>query len=411
MLTLTEGQRAFLLEATEREPVVRVDIHDLYTGELVLSIQTELIDSPEQWWDSEQLGIVGGSVRVDTGAETLRTLSLQLVDPLHELSIGVGNIIGLDKLFTVYKGYKIPPPWGTGEVALWPLGVFVLNGRPEIDAQGGVRLITLQCGDKSTLANANPRGGFRTGFVLSQGLTKRAAILAIAQSETWGETQFNLTNDSTATLAYDRSFDTGSSCWEAVQRLNEIVEPDDRITRLRYDPYGRLAMSMDPGPDLERLPAVWSAQPVDEGFSQLVGATLGADILEGFGNGSRVRWGGNNITPGVVTVYDDEPNSPTYVGRIGWIIRDWKNGQQDDLIQNEAEGLARARFEYQQMRAYKNRVSLTLVEQPALEEWDVIYVNEGQCDATGNYQLLSFTIDLGNSGVMQAEGWQVIRVA
>lgn len=405
MLTLTSGESDFLKQSTERNAAVRLDILDLATGVLVKRIQSMASDA----LSGEVLAITGGNVRVDTAAETLRTLTLELVDPLHELALGIGKIIGPDKLLKVYKGYQIPSPWGSGAYTFWPLGAFILNGVPEIDATGGKRTIRIQAGDKSCLANRRPRGGFRTAYRVSQGALKKDAIKAIAQYETWAETEFNLAPESTQTVPYDQPFTDQQSPWEAATKIAAIPEANGNITRLYYDAYGRLTLWVDPGPDLDNLPAVWTAQSVTSGFSQLVGAKLAPDILS-FRNASRVKWGSSRVTPGVVTIYDSTATSDTYVGKIGWFIEDWKNGQQDDLIRNSAEATARANYEYKRLKSYQERVPMTLVEQPALEPWDVVQVVESQADINGKYQLLSFTVDLGGSGILSAEGWRVRKL-
>jgi hypothetical protein len=402
MLTLTSDESDFLQESTEREWAVKLEIIERSSGAVVQTILT----TSDDVLGGEVLAIIGGSVRVDTASEVLRALSLELADPFKELSVGIGNLIGLDKLYRVSKGYKIPSPWGSGAYVIWPLGVFALNGEPEIDATHGRRVVRIQGGDKSCLGNGRPRGKFKTAYKVSQGTTKKTAIQALAEYETWAETEFNLTPASTATVPFDLSFSDTDSPWQAARRVAEIPESDDSITRLYYDPYGQLTLAIDPGPDLDNLPAVWTAQPVESGFSQLVGARLVADVFK-LRNASRVKWGSTRYTPGSTMTYDNTATSLTYVGTIGWFIEDWKNGQPDPLIRNLAEGQARANFEYKRLLSYQERVPMTLVEHPALEPWDVVQVTEGQADINGKYQLLSFNIDLGSSGVMQADAWRV----
>ncbi len=404
MLTLTDGQKAFLQEATEREVSTRLEIVKKSTGEIVKVIET----TADDLLDGETLAITSGSVRVDTSSEVLRTLSLQLADPNHEVTVGPGGLIDLDKYFKVYKGYKIPAPWGSGQYVTWPQGVFVLNGQPEIDATGGQRIIHLQAGDKTCLANKRPRGVFQNAIRISQGVTKVAAIQTIAQA--WSETLFNLTPLSTATIPYDQPFTAQDSPWEAGQRINSLPEPNDAITRLYYDPTGRLTLAVDPGPDIENLPAVWAVKPTTEGPSQLVGARLSMDLLS-LRNAVRVYFGSSRSAPGVVTVSDSNPNSLTYTGRIDWLLEEWKGGQQDDLIHTAGEATARANYELRRLLSYQERVPMRIVENPALEPWDVIEVVESQADISGKYQLLSYTIDLGNAGVMEAEGWKVRKLA
>lgn len=406
MLTLTSGESSFLQEATERFWKTTIEIVNRTTGVVVKTIETTYDDL----LDGEKLAVTGGNVRVDTNAEVLRTLSLELVDPSKELTVGPGQILWLDKLIKVYRGYKIPSPWGSGGYTTWPLGVFLLNGAPEIDATGGRRVIRIQAGDKSCLANGNPRGKFKLSTRIAQSTTKKAAIKAIAEGATWGETLFNLTPESTATVPFDLSWPDVESPWAAAQRVNEFVETGDKITHLYYDPYGYLTLEMDPGPDLASLPSVWTIRPVDSGPSQLVGAKLVSDILQ-LRNAVRVKWGSDRYAPGSVMVSDSDANSATYTGSIGWLIEDWKGGRPDELIRNLSEATARANFEKKRRLSYQERVPMTILEHPALEPWDVVSVTESQADINAKYQLLSFTIDLGASGVMQAEAWRVRNLA
>lgn len=406
MLTLSASETVFLQQATERAVAIRVDIVQRSNGALVRRIE----HTADDILDDEQLSIIGGSVRVDTSADVLRSLSLEIGDPNHEITIGLGGLFGLDKYIRVYKGYRIDAPWGSGAYTYWPLGVFVLNGNPEIDAEGGRRVVRIQAGDKTCLANKQPRGGLLTAYRVSQGTAKRAAIQTIAQYQTWGETQFNLTTDSTATVGWDLPFTAQQSPWEIAKRLNEIVEPNGKITRLLYDPNGALTLSVDPGPSLNDLPAVWTIQPVSDGLSQLIGARLVADVFK-LRNACRVNWGSSRVTPGTVLDYDNDPSSPTYVGSIGYLIEEWKGGQLDDLIRNSDEALARAKFQRQSAQSYQERVPLTILENPALEPWDVVQVTETQADINAKYQLLSFTINLDNNLTMSAEGWRVRALA
>lgn len=402
MLTLTSGESSFLQTETERNWAVKLEIVSRATNLVVRSIVTTADDD----LDGEELAIIGGSVRADSAAEVLRSLSVELVDPLSELSVGPGQLIWLDKLYRVYKGYKIPSPYGSGTYTYWPLGVFVLNGEPEIDATGGARIVRIQGGDKMCLANGRPGGKFLTAYRISQGTTKKAAIQAIAQTTTWGETLFNIDQSLTSTIPYDLSFNDVQSPVEAARRVAEIPESDDSITRLYYDTAGYLVLSEDPGPDLTTLPSIWTVQPVTSGFSQLVSARLVTDIFK-LRNAVRVKWGSQRYTPGSVTVSDTTATSPTYTGTIGWLIEDWKGGQPDELIRNVGEATARANYELQRLLSYQERVPLTIVEQPALEPWDVVQVVEPMASINAKFQLLSLSIDLGPSGVMQGEGWRI----
>lgn len=402
MLTLTSGESSFLQEATERFWKTTVEIVNRTTGAVVKTIETTADDV----LDGEKLAVIGGTVQVDTNAEVLRTLSLELVDPFKELTVGPGQILWLDKLIKVYKGYKIPSPWGSGAYTTWPLGVFLLNGAPEIDATGGQRIIRLQAGDKTCLANGNPRGRLKLSTRIAQGTAKKTAIQTLAQGDTWVETLFNLTPESTVTVPFDLSFPDVESPWAAAQRVNEFVESGDKITHLYYDPYGYLTLAVDPGPDLVSLPSVWTIQPMDSGPSQLVGAKLVSDLLQ-LRNAVRVKWGSDRYAPGSYMAYDNDAASSTYVGSIGWLIHDWKGGVPDELIRNLSEATARANYEKKRRLSYQERIPMTILEHPALEPWDVVSVTESQADINAKYQLLSFSIDLGASGVMQAEAWRV----
>lgn len=405
MLTLSSGEKSFLQQSVRRDQVVRLDILDLATRQVLKQVQSTPADAKA----GNKLAIAGGSVRADTSADVLRTCSVELVDPLHELGVDFGQLIAPDRLFQLWKGYRLPAPWGTGGYSLWSLGVFALNGQPEIDASEGKRIVRFAGGDKSCLANKRPRGGFLTAYRISQGTKKTDAIRAIAQYQTWGETQFNLTSDSIVTMPQDIPATDQDSPWELAQTVSAVVEANDRITRLFYDAYGRLTLAMDPGPDIDTLPAVWTAQPVSSGFSQLISARKQADLLA-VGNGCRVKYGANRSAANIVTVYDTDTNSPTCVDRIGYFIKDWKNGQQDELIKTAVEANARATFEYRKAKSYQERIPLSLLEQPALEPWDVLQIAEPHADISGKYQLLSFAIDLGTSGVTQAEAWKVRKL-
>lgn len=408
MQGLSSGEQAFLLESTEREVMVRLEILDRVNRRVIRTIDTWLDDIPDDLQDADRLMIIGGNVRVDTSQDVLRTLSLELVDPNRECTVGVDGLIGLDKMFRVYKGYRVPTPWGTGGISLWPLGVFLLNGIPDVDASSGQRIIRFQGGDKACLGNGRPEGGFQTAYRVSQGAKKVDAIRDLASK--WNETDFNITPDSSATVPYDRPFPSSGAPYLAAQTINQIVEPNGKITRLSFNATGALTLAFDPGPDLASLPPVWTAQPVTKGFSQLVGARRQPDLLS-LCNAVRVNYGSSRGAPGTVLVKDENPNSPTSVTRIGHRIKEWKNGAQDDLIWTQAEALARANFELQQDLSYQEKAPITLLEQPALEPWDVIYVSAPLADMSGNYQLLSFTIDLGTSGTMQAEGWRIRKLA
>lgn len=398
MLSLTAAERDFLLTATEREVVARLEIVDRSTNQTVFVID----DRPGMSTGTAQL-LPGGSVKIDTAAEVLRTANLSIADPDSNLLVGVDALIGPARRFKLFKGYNVP---AQGDCTLWPLGVFELSAEPQIDPASSVRTIRLTLADKSSNANRRPRGGFKNALVASQGLTKLQAIQAIAAVETWQETQFNLWPGSTAALTYDLPWEDNRAPWEAVQQVNSIVEPDGAITRLYYDPYGRLTMIADPGPNLDTLPAVWTAKPTPDGLSQLVNASKSLDLFK-LANAVQVKWGSQLVTPGVAWSIDQDPNSPVSVDKIGWLIWTWKGGSQDELIRNATEGQARADFERRRLRSFEEKVPFTIIENPALEPWDVAHIEEPLADVNGNYQLLSATISLDNNLAMACEGWRV----
>lgn len=402
MLNQTAAQRDYLLNTRQREFTVRLEILDRQTERVLDTIDGVLEDAGQTAYEPQILP--GGSVRVDPAGEVLRTAAFSLIDPYKEISVGVDGDIGMNKRFRISKGYKSGGVWD-----MTTLGTFELSGEPRIDPQTNARVIPLQLGDKSSNANGRPRGGLLRALRASQGLTKLQAIQAIAGVDTWGETNLNLWQGSTATLTYDLPWEDNKTPWEAAQAVNSIPEPDGTITRLYYDVFGRLTMAPDPGPNLDVLPAVWTAKPNPDGISQLAAASKSMDLFK-IANAVQVKFGSQLVTPGVVWSIDTDPNSPTNVNTIGYYIWRWKNGAQDELIRNATEAQYRADFERRRLKAWEERAPYTILENLALEPWDVMHLERDEADLFGNYQLLSHSISLDANLLMTCEGWKVRKI-
>jgi hypothetical protein len=354
------------------------------------------LDTASRSYDPERVGLLSGSVNVDTSRDVLRNLSLDLVDHDGDWRPGANRSLWLDAYIQVYRGYE--------ESALWPQGVFI-PASPRIGEQ---KRVSIQGQDKASRANGRPEGGFTTILTISKGTNCKTALEALAGYSTWGETDLNLQATSSV-LPYDMTWTLTDYPWDAAGKVASIP---GNYRPLHHDETGRLTWIPDPDPTSGS--PVWEVWPdggrpgtaLPDEYAAYIAAGLEIDTDE-LRNWVGVKGGSVQTALYYAEASDSSASSPTGVSRIGYRIYWHNGGRLDPLIATQAEAQARADYELRQRKRWTERIPLTMTELPPLQPWDVIRIINPEMGLSDNYQVTGYSLPLDASGQMTVTGWRV----
>lgn len=363
-----------------------------------------VIDTRDRQYDPERTGILpGGGITADVNRQALRTVQLNIQDWTGAWLPGPGRALWLDAMLRVYRGYT--------NTQLWPQGVYVIAD-PQHNDQGQ---ITIAGTDKTATANGQDEGGFLNVLKLPKGLSVTVGIETLAGLPTWGETSLNLWPDATAVLPYEETCQLTDYPWQKAHALARIP---GNYRDLHFDQAGYLTWAPDPDPNLlQPCYEIWpegdrpgTALPGE--FAAYISASRQIET-RGLRNWVEVVGGSGKAAPVRASAADTAPNSPLSTSRIGYRIHHWNGGRPDRLITTVAEAQARADYELRRLKQWSERIPLTITELPWLLPWDVLRIRNtsGMVQINDTYQVVSYTLPLDASGVMQLQGWRVRKGA
>lgn len=355
------------------------------------------LDTAASGYDPERVGLLRGSaVNVDTSRDSIRSLSLSLVDWEGDWRPGPNRSLWLDAYIRVYTGFR--------ETAIWPQGVFI----PASPSLGERRQVSIQGQDKASRANGRPEGGFSAITTIAAGTNVKTALNALATSPDWGEADLNL-QDTSSTVPYDMVFSLSDNPYEAARKVAGI--PGD-FRPLHYDETGRLTWIQDPDPNLlAPCWVVWNqagrpGSALDGEYASYIAASLEIQTDELI-NWVGVRGGSAQTALFYAEASDSSATSPTSTPRIGRRPYWHNGGRPDPIISTQAEADARAAYELRNRKRWTERVPLSMTSLPPLQPWDVLWIRNPEMGIDDNYQVISYTMPLDASGQMNVTGWRV----
>jgi hypothetical protein len=352
------------------------------------------LDTAASDYDPERVGLVRGSVTVDTSRDVLRSLSIDLIDWEGDWRPGPNRYLWPDAYVRVYTGYK--------ETAMWPQGVYV----PQAPKIGEGKTVSFQGLDKASTVNGQPEGGFSLITTIGKGVNVKDALASLAGGS--GETDLNF-QSTASVIPYDMTWSLSDSEWAASRKIAAIP---GNYRPLHFDEVGRRTWIQDPDPNqLSPSWLVWNepgrpGSALTDEYASWISASLEIDT-DGLVNWVGVKGGSaqNGLYSSVVQ--DSDPNSPTSVSRINRRPFWWNNGNPDPIIASQTDADNRAAYELLQRKRWKERVSMSMTALPPLQPWDVLWFRNPEMGIDDNYQVISYTLPLDTSGQMNVTGWKV----
>jgi hypothetical protein len=340
------------------------------------------------------LGVVDGSVTIDSTATTRAACSLTLAVSQDDLDFGglipdqpedllapYGNEI------TIRRGYLV-----NGEAEMVQLGIFRIDEVEVSETNDGQVLLTVSGMDRSmVLIDAV----FETAGQIGNQSPASASIILLAYAGYGGSLRisdpFGDFGDASAVKVPLVGWEAGDDRWDFMLGLSEAVYGSD----LFFDPGGVLTMLNRA--DKEQPPAVWE-------FTEGEDATL---------LGVAKRWSREDAVNRVVVeganskgdpVYgearDTNPNSPTFYsseeGKFGKKTMTWSS----DWIQYPGQAQAVAARILRENIGTHQEIGFDSLVHPALEPNDVVIVRRPQLGVNEEHIIESVTIPLALDGTM-----------
>lgn len=186
------------------------------------------------------------------------------------------------------------------------------------------------------------------------------------------------TTDETTPLI---TIDSGEDPWQHATDMAATVGMD-----AYFDPLGRF--TMQPTPDPAQQPVDWTYA---EGENMLLDAAVELDDDPGF-NGVVMTGEGSTLpAPVSATVWDGNPESPTYyLGPYGRV----PDFQSSPLIANTAQATARAQKYLQDNAGVTEAVTFSAIPNPAHEAGDIVQVTRTRARVDGLFAVESFDVPL-----------------
>ncbi len=322
-----------------------------------------------------RLQAIGGSVRVDRSATVRRTCSIECLDPLGVYTPDKANgLLPYGTEIYPYRGVQ----YDTGEIEVYPLGVFRLAKTQVKDSSKGIRL-SLECYDRSRTIQ---RDKFVDPLVLEEGTNIIAAIKMIAE-RTFPNLEYD-TISSPVTLPSPRLYDVEDDPWKAITELALSAGCE-----AYFDVYGRLAVV--PTPLIDALPS-----PV---FDYIEGKKCTMlDLTQEFSddpgfNGVVVTGQsiGNELPAVRAVVWDEDPSSPTYhLGPYGEVPMFYTDSVATTVEQVTDVG----RNLLQSLVGMSISLSTTSLVNPALEAGNIVTVVRAASHVSGLYSVEAFDIPM-----------------
>ena len=312
----------------------------------------------------ETLSSVDSGEVVVEDATTRRTGQVRLLDPEGELTPGTAKDL-LAPRGTEWR------PWKGLQLAdqswAWiPLGTLaVVKPRTYWGPEG--LTITLQGYDRS---RAISRRRFVSPFIVTAGTNFGEAIADIITSRSDYPVALGDVGGNASAGVFDRL----SNPWEAVQQLAQA----DGFEAY-FDPMGTFVCQ--PVVELTQAPIAWTYEPGEA--SLLLNAEREFDDEHTY-SGVTVRLEHPDEPPLEVTVWDEDPNSPTYhLGEFGEV----PYGFSSPLLNDVDDATAAATAILARVRGFMEHVAIDTAGHPGHEAGDVLRIRHPRTRLDGLYVL------------------------
>jgi hypothetical protein len=284
----------------------------------------------------------------------------------------------------VWRGVRVPG----GVDKLWPQGVFGIT-RPSVSDTGSNLLITVTGEDR---ARTVQRARMRADYKIADGTNYATAIKALIRDGVpfLQDADFSFTPTTRTTPAL--TVKEGEDRWAFAQKMATDLGCD-----LFFDPSGRCTLT--PVRATVGQPTDWE---IREGVSllavvkeQTADATYNHVVVTG--ETQDPEDGSPKIPPVRGEAWDDDPDSPTY---IGGDFGDVATFFVSPFVKTQAQAVEVAKAILERSLALTERLVVDALVCPALEPYDLIYVRRDRLRVNNRYLLETFSIPLNPEGVM-----------
>lgn len=341
--------------------------------------------------------VIGGSVTVDTGSAVRRRATVDLV-PTDDLIPETESALlypgrshihlwrGIDwnddRAGTAWGATSVQPGW-----ELWPLGVF-LQTEAVLTNQGDGTRLQVGGGD---LSRRIERAAWTAPYVIAAGGSVAAAWSALILNR-WPDAQVSVevgTDGTTPLIVYGDK--PNADPWEDARKLGSLIGGESFVNA-----EGVFVLAAIPDGSPTTSVATY-AQSTDGSPSGLLNVERRLDADKGY---SQVVLDSNRAggVPLRGVASDTDPTSATYIGGDYGTVPLFAASAANTQAQIDAQAAAKLR----QKLAAADAITIEIVPNPALEDYDTVRVRDAGTRVDGYYQLDGWTVPLGASDAMKA---------
>lgn len=327
-------------------------------------------------------GTVSGQVTEDSTRSVMRTLdSLVISNPDMIPSSLDDDVNAYGAEVKIYRDVWVDGAWESAS-----LGVFRITGLSVVDTGRG---IVMSCSgyDRSTVVQA----------------ARLDDVVELAAGDT---------EDVISALAQDRfpgvpvSLPTMGTLPKQVLTPDPSTDPWRRMREMAQSDGYHLYFDVD-GVLSARVPPTFDDSP-----SVVLGGAAGRNVMTSMDrqqDTSSQMYNGVVVTgeatsldaPVLATVYDEDPDSPTYVGRIGYRPRFWSS----PLVETEHQAELAAASMLAGLLGQAEMVGWSQIPNPALETFDVVSVTRERAGLSSATVLVDRIVTpLGHDGLQRVSG-------
>lgn len=182
-----------------------------------LHIKINLLNFSYQIVDSLEGNAIGGSVNINANSDIRRTCNIELVVTNSTFDVQSGGKIFLDRYIQIYTGID---DIHSGEIVWFNQGIYLINA-PSYSYSADTNVLSFDGLDlMSELTGA--RNGYLIGvtYQVPQNSDIRGAMISILQEAGFGQ---YIIEPQTQTVPYDMEFDQGSTRYNILAALRDIV--------------------------------------------------------------------------------------------------------------------------------------------------------------------------------------------
>lgn len=328
-----------------------------------------------------RLRVVSGSVTVDRSATVRRTCNVSCIDPTGNLTPEgpESSVTPFGTELRPFRGVR----YADGSVEIIPLGVFCVTRVRVSASPDGVKL-DIEASDRSWKIS---RDKFIDPYIIAEDSNVVAAIMSLVE-RTFPEVQYDVvTNEATTptTLMYKPNDDP----WKVIKELATSIGCD-----AFFDREGRFALA-----PLSHSSVVFSYETNQANTVLSIGTEFSA--VPGY-NGVIVENNnlGSEVPPIRVTVWDENPSSPTYhYGPYGEV----PYYHSDNIVQTEGEAMVVGQQILRSFLGVSASLSVSAVVNPDLEGGDAVEVYDSLTKVSGRYTVEAFDVPLMASESQELE--------